>query len=194
MGNPGQGGSTVSEKDLYEKFIRGERLERHETLSGIPVKPVYRPEDIKGLDYARDLGDPGQYPFARGIFSDMYRGRFWTERPLTGFGTPRLANERIKFLYQNGAVAWNLAPDAAFDVGLDPDHPLARHEVGMNGVNMCCLEDMDTYLAGLPLGKISVNMVLIQPKLIIALCAAAATPPKRLAYLTTIRYAPVVIS
>ena len=164
---------------IYDKFVKGERLEKFETHSGLPIKQLYRPDDIRELDYARDLGNPGDFPFTRGIFSDMYRGRFWTERPLTGLGTPRMSNERIKFLFRQGAAGWNLAPDAPLHVGLDPDHPLAQHEIGLNGVSMCCLEDMEVYLEGLPLGKVSPNIVITQPGSASAFAAYIATAQKQ---------------
>ena len=134
-----------------------------ETLSGIPLKLVYRPDDVAALDYEKDVGDPGGYPFTRGIHPDMYRGRLWTRRPAAAFGTPTMTNERIKFIYSKGATAINLSSDAPGEFGADPDHPLSKHGVGVAGTSLCTMEDMAAFLEGLPLDKINPNIIIPQP-------------------------------
>ncbi|MBI4588291.1 MAG: methylmalonyl-CoA mutase, partial [Candidatus Rokubacteria bacterium] len=98
--------------------------------AGIPVKPVYGPADIRGLDYPRDLGDPGLYPFTRGIHPEMYRARVWTMRQYVGFGTPAESNMRFKYLMAHGQDALNVAFDLPTQLGLDSDDPRAEGEVG----------------------------------------------------------------
>lgn len=164
---------------FQDRYLKGEKPTKLETQSGIPLKEVYEPEDVTGLDYDQKLGRPGNYPFTRGIHSDMYRGRIWTQRSLTGYGSPKMANERIKFLFDQGAAAWSVAPDSPLVAGLDPDHPLARNGVGLNGTSLCCLEDVETYLEGLPLGKVSVNQVCSQPGAAFWLAAYVAVAEKQ---------------
>ncbi|MGB9903955.1 MAG: methylmalonyl-CoA mutase family protein, partial [Desulfotomaculales bacterium] len=104
----------------------GEEIKEVILESGIRVKPVYGPEDIKDLDYARDLGNPGEYPYTRGIHPQMYRRLPWTIRQYAGFGTPRETNERFKFLIANGQTGLNVAFDLPTQLGLDSDDPLAE--------------------------------------------------------------------
>ena len=154
--------TTESDK-VYDRHPIDERPRRFETMSGIPMEPVYTPRDIKGSDYARDLADPGEYPFTRGIHADMYRGRLWTRRPPAAFGTPAMTNERIKFLFRQGGTAINLATDGPGEAGVDPDHPLSRHGVGVVGTSLCTMEDMEVFLGGLPLDRTSPNIIIPQP-------------------------------
>ncbi len=126
--------------------------------SGIEVKPVYRPEDIAHIDYARDIGDPGEYPFTRGIHPLMYRKRPFTMRQYAGFGTPLETNRRFKFLIENGQNALNVAFDLPTQMGLDSDDPLAEGEVGRVGMAVDTLADMEVAFDGIPIDQISVSL------------------------------------
>ncbi|MBI3762675.1 MAG: methylmalonyl-CoA mutase [Chloroflexi bacterium] len=126
--------------------------------SGIPVKPVYGPDDLTAIDPARDIGQPGEFPFTRGIHPLMYRARPWTMRQYAGFGTPSETNERFKFLIANGQNALNVAFDLPTQMGLDSDDPLAEGEVGRVGMAVDTLADMEVAFDGIPIDKISVSL------------------------------------
>jgi methylmalonyl-CoA mutase N-terminal domain/subunit len=128
--------------------------------SGIPVQPVYGPEQVAGIDPAADIGRPGEFPFTRGIHPLMYRARPWTMRQYAGFGTPAETNERFKFLIANGQNALNVAFDLPTQMGLDSDDPLAEGEVGRVGMAVDSLADMETAFDGIPLEKISVSLTI----------------------------------
>ncbi|MFZ1058224.1 MAG: methylmalonyl-CoA mutase family protein [Candidatus Rokuibacteriota bacterium] len=128
--------------------------------AGIPVKPVYGPEDIRGLDYSRDLGDPGEYPFTRGIHPEMYRARVWTMRQYVGFGTPVETNARFKYLMAHGQDALNVAFDLPTQCGLDSDDPRAEGEVGRVGMAIDTLADMEEAFSGIPLDRVSVSLTI----------------------------------
>jgi methylmalonyl-CoA mutase N-terminal domain/subunit len=128
-----------------------------EVCSGIKIKPVYGPEDVKHLDYHKDLGEPGEYPFTRGIYPTMYRGRLWTFRQYSGFATAEDTNERYKFLIKNGQTGLSVALDLPTQVGLDSDDPLAQGEVGRTGVSIDTLEDMEGIFKDIPLNSISTS-------------------------------------
>ncbi len=143
--------------------------------SGIPVKPVYTPEDTKDLDYHQDLGDPGQYPFTRGIHPLMYRARPWTMRQYAGFGTARETNERFKYLIAHGQNALNVAFDLPTQLGLDSDDPLAYGEVGRVGMAVDTLNDMEEAFQGIPLDAISSSLTINAPAAVfIAMYAVVA--------------------
>jgi methylmalonyl-CoA mutase N-terminal domain/subunit len=128
--------------------------------SGIVVKPVYGPADVADIDYARDIGEPGQFPFTRGIHPLMYRARPWTMRQYAGFGTPRETNERFKFLIANGQNALNVAFDLPTQMGLDSDDPRAEGEVGRVGMAVDTLADMEEAFEGIPLDRISTSLTI----------------------------------
>jgi methylmalonyl-CoA mutase, N-terminal domain len=128
--------------------------------AGIPVKPVYGPEDLQGIDPARDLGRPGEYPFTRGIHPQMYRARLWTMRQYVGFGTPAETNERFKYLMAHGQDALNVAFDLPTQLGLDSDDPRAEGEVGRVGMAVDSMADMEVAFAGLPLDRVSVSLTI----------------------------------
>jgi len=130
------------------------------TSSGIPIKPVYRPEDIAELDYARDLADPGDYPYTRGIYPEMYRRRHWTLRQYAGFGTAEATNARFKFLLANGQTGLSCAFDLPTQMGYDSDHERAAGEVGRVGVAISSVEDMHRLLADLPLEEVTTSMTI----------------------------------
>ncbi|MGE5264611.1 MAG: methylmalonyl-CoA mutase [Acidobacteriota bacterium] len=131
--------------------------------SGIPIKPTYGPEDIANIDYARDLGKPGEFPFTRGIHPQMYRSRPWTMRQYAGFGTPKDTNERFKFLIEHGQNALNVAFDLPTQMGLDSDDPRAEGEVGRVGMAIDSLRDMEVAFDGIPIDKVSVSLTINAP-------------------------------
>ncbi len=128
--------------------------------SGIEVKPVYGPEDLAGVDVEAEIGQPGQYPFTRGIHANMYRQRPFTMRQYAGFGTPTESNERFKFLIANGQNALNVAFDLPTQMGLDSHDPLAEGEVGRVGMAVDTLADMEVAFADIPIEKISVSLTI----------------------------------
>src|SRR5215203_1473481 len=133
--------------------------ERH-TESGIEVKPLYRPDDLEGFDYAGRLGDPGEYPYTRGPYPSMYRGRPWTMRQYAGFGTARETNARFKYLIDNGQTGLSVAFDLPTQMGRDSDHALAFGEVGKVGVARESPLDMRDLFAGSPLSEVSNSMTI----------------------------------
>ncbi len=139
-------------------------LKKHESLdrvspSGIPIKTVYRPEDAE-LDYDSDLGDPGQWPYTRGVQPTMYRGRLWTMRQYAGFGSAKGTNERFKLLLDAGQTGLSVAFDLPTQMGLDSDSPRSLGEVGRAGVAIDSVEDMHALLEGIPLDKVSTSMTI----------------------------------
>ncbi len=129
-------------------------------LDGIPIKPVYGPVDLGGFDHARDLGEPGQYPFTRGIHPHMYRARVWTMRQYIGFGTPRETNARFKYLMAHGQDALNVAFDLPTQLGLDSDDARADGEVGRVGMAVDSLLDMEEAFDGIPADRVSISFTI----------------------------------
>ncbi len=129
------------------------------TPSGIPVPVVVRPGDVT-TDYARDLADPGVFPFTRGVQSTMYRGRLWTMRQYAGFGTAKSTNERFKLLLEAGQTGLSVAFDLPTQMGIDSDSPRATGEVGRVGVAIDTVDDMHVLLDGIPLDKVSASMTI----------------------------------
>ncbi len=127
--------------------------------AGIPVAPVYRPADVHA-DYARDIGDPGQFPFTRGVQPTMYTGRLWTMRQYAGFGTAAETNTRFRMLLGAGQTGLSVAFDLPTQMGLDSDAPLAAGEVGRVGVAIDSVEDMHTLMDGIPLDQVSTSMTI----------------------------------
>src|SRR5215510_2646896 len=140
---------------------RGDRKLRDATyLDGIEVKPVYGPTDLAAFNYARDLGDPGQYPFTRGIHPHMYRSRVWTMRQYIGFGTPAETNARFKYLMAHGQDALNVAFDLPTQLGLDSDDPRAEGEVGRVGMAIDSLLDMEEAFDGIAADRVSISFTI----------------------------------
>ncbi len=142
------------------KEIREEDLKKVVLESGIEIKPIYRPEDIAHIDYERDIGDPGEFPFTRGIHKFMYRYRPWTMRQYSGFGTPEDTNRRFKFLIEHGQNALNVAFDLPTQNGLDSNDPLAKWEVGRVGMAVDTLRDMEIAFDGIPIDRISTSLTI----------------------------------
>jgi methylmalonyl-CoA mutase, N-terminal domain len=132
---------------------------RFETLSGIPVKALYTPDDVKG-SYDERLGTPGEYPYTRGVYPTMYRGRLWTMRMFAGFGRPEDTNERFKYLLREGQTGLSTAFDMPALMGYDADHPRSRGEVGKEGVSISTLDDFERLFADIPLGDVTTSMTI----------------------------------
>jgi len=133
------------------------------TISGRPIAPLYTPADVSTLDYQRDLGDPGEFPYTRGIHATGYRGKLWTMRQFAGFGTPEETNGRYKQLLAAGGTGLSVAFDLPTLMGRDPDHELSLGEVGKCGVNVASLADMETLFSGIDLGAITSSMTINSP-------------------------------
>jgi methylmalonyl-CoA mutase N-terminal domain/subunit len=140
-----------------------ERKRSFTTISGRPVAELYTPEDIASLDYQRDLADPGEFPYTRGIHSTGYRGKLWTMRQFAGFGTPEETNERYRQLLKAGGTGLSVAFDLPTLMGRDPDHELSLGEVGKCGVNVTSLADMETLFDGIDLSGITTSMTINSP-------------------------------
>src|SRR6266851_1071446 len=128
--------------------------------AGFPIEPAYGPEDLAGVDFERDIGRPGEYPYTRGIHKHMYRERLWTMRQYVGFGTPAETNARFKYLMAHGQDALNVAFDLPTQLGLDSDDPKAEGEVGRVGLAVDTLSDMEEAFAGIPLDRVSVSLTI----------------------------------
>ena len=137
-----------------------EKKDERWTDSGIEVKPLYRPEDLESFDYSDKLGDPGEYPYTRGIYPTMYRGRSWTMRQYAGFGTAKETNKRFKYLIEAGQTGLSVAFDLPTQMGRDSDHELSLGEVGKVGVSIDSLLDMRDLFDGIPLKDVSTSMTI----------------------------------
>ena len=149
------------EQETYGHFVKRspERDVRFETLSGLPVKPLYTPADVTG-SYADTIGYPGEYPYTRGVYPTMYRGRLWTMRMFAGFGRPEDTNARFKYLLKEGQTGLSTAFDMPALMGYDADHPRARGEVGKEGVSISTLDDFERLFADIPLGDVTTSMTI----------------------------------
>jgi methylmalonyl-CoA mutase N-terminal domain/subunit len=137
-----------------------ERKGRFATISGIPLEACYSAEDLAEWDAESELGYPGEFPFTRGVYPTMYRGRLWTMRQYAGFGTAAESNKRYRYLLQQGQTGLSVAFDLPTQIGLDSDHTLARGEVGKVGVAIDSLEDMELLFDGIPLERVSTSMTI----------------------------------
>src|SRR5512144_2763265 len=126
------------------------------TISGVPVAPLYGPEQLESFDPARELGAPGEFPYTRGIHRDMYRGKLWTMRQFSGFATPEETNRRYHYLLEQGQTGLSVAFDLPTLMGYDADHALSEGEVGKCGAAISSLEDMEILFRGIPLGDVTV--------------------------------------
>jgi methylmalonyl-CoA mutase N-terminal domain/subunit len=155
-------------KDVYSPWVVGapEMKERFETASGIPLKPTYTPEDIESLSQS-DIALPGVYPYTRGVYPSMYRGRQWTMRMFSGFGTPEDTNKRLKLLLEHGETGLSIAFDMPTLYGYDCDSQKAHGEVGRCGVNVSSMRDMEAIFDGVPLDKVSTSMTINAPAAIL---------------------------
>jgi methylmalonyl-CoA mutase N-terminal domain/subunit len=155
------GGSDDWRRDLYEAAPERQG-ELFSTISGLENEPLYAPERVE-IDYDRDLGYPGAYPFTRGVYPSMYRGRLWTMRQFAGFGTAAETNERFRYLLAHGQTGLSTAFDMPTLMGYDSDHPRSLGEVGREGVAIDSLADAETLFGGIPLGEVSTSMTINGP-------------------------------
>src|SRR5438874_1847474 len=136
--------------------------EIHSTISGVEIEPLYSPDNVE-IDYERELGNPGEYPFTRGVYPSMYRGRLWTVRQFAGFGTAAETNGRFRYLLEHGQTGLSTAFDMPTLMGYDSDHARSLGEVGREGVAIDSLEDMETLFEGIPLDEVSTSMTINSP-------------------------------
>src|SRR5260221_5210114 len=137
--------------------------------SGVPIQPVYEPDSLRGFDPARELAEPGEYPFTRGVYPGMYTRRPWTMRQYAGFSTAAESNRRYHQLIDAGATGLSVAFDLPTQMGYDSDAPAARGEVGKVGVAIDSIEDMPTLLHGIPLDSVSTSMTINAPAAVLLL-------------------------
>jgi methylmalonyl-CoA mutase N-terminal domain/subunit len=153
------------EREVLEPALRRapERDVPFTTVSGRPIARLYTPDDLPGFDYRRDLNNPGEFPYVRGIHATGYRGKLWTMRQFAGFGTPEETNERYKALLAAGGTGLSVAFDLPTLMGRDPDHELSLGEVGKCGVSVMSLADMERLFDGIPLANITTSMTINSP-------------------------------
>jgi methylmalonyl-CoA mutase, N-terminal domain len=170
-------------RDTLEPSLRQvpERLSAFSTTSGLEIdEPLYTPADIEDTDYVKDLGFPGEYPFTRGIYPSMYRGRLWTLREFSGYGTATQTNRRFKYLLKKGETGLSVAFDLPTLMGYDSDHPLSKGEVGRCGVAIDSFADMEVLFKDIPLGKITTSMTINAPAAIILAMYIALAQKRRI--------------
>jgi methylmalonyl-CoA mutase N-terminal domain/subunit len=160
---------SVREKEWQETTLKKvldrfpERRNEFITTSSVPIKRLYYPADVKDQDYLAKLGFPGEYPFTRGVHPTMYRGRIWTMRMFSGFGSAEESNKRYKYLLDHGETGLSVAFDYPTLYGRDTDHPLAEGEFGKCGVAVSSLRDMEILMSGIPVDKITTSMTINGP-------------------------------
>src|SRR5947208_3114032 len=141
--------------------------EEFTTISGEPIERIYTPADLVGMDYERDLGFPGEYPFTRGVHPTMYRSRFWTMRMFAGFGSAEETNRRFKYLLEHGETGLSAAFDFPTLYGIDADDPLAYGEFGKVGVGVSSLEDMEILFGEIPIDQVTTSMTINGPAAVV---------------------------
>jgi methylmalonyl-CoA mutase, N-terminal domain len=156
-----EGGADEWKRELYDATPERDG-ELSSTISGLPNEPLYSPENVE-VEPDRDLGYPGVYPFTRGVYPSMYRGKLWTMRQFAGFGTAEETNERFRYLLDHGQTGLSTAFDMPTLMGYDSDHPKSLGEVGREGVAIDSLADMETLFGGIPLGEVSTSMTINSP-------------------------------
>jgi len=151
----------IEEEKNWDYFLKTyyDKPQSSKTWSGFEPKEIYTPEDRKSEDYKKDIGDTGEFPFTRGIHRNMFRGRYWTRREVVGIGSPADTHERAAYCFKNGAMGMNTIADVTYEMGLDPDHPRARDEVGLTGVSISSIKDMETLVGDIPLDKVSWSVI-----------------------------------
>src|SRR6059036_2858290 len=163
---PEVGGRTEEWRQSLYDAAPERQGELFSTISGLENEPLYTPDTVE-VDYDRDLGYPGVFPFTRGVYPSMYRGRLWTMRQFAGFGTAEETNERFRYLLDHGQTGLSTAFDMPTLMGYDSDHARSLGEVGREGVAIDSLEDMETLFAGIPLGEVSTSMTINSPAAIL---------------------------
>src|SRR3954469_13450135 len=155
-----------------------ERKSHFATISGLPIDRLYTEENLSGTNPEDTIGYPGEFPYTRGIYPSMYRGRLWTMRQYAGFGSAAESNQRYRYLLSRGQTGLSVAFDLPTQIGMDSDHPLAVGEVGKVGVAIDSLEDMELLFDGIPLEKVSTSMT-INATASILLCLYIAVAKKQ---------------
>jgi methylmalonyl-CoA mutase N-terminal domain/subunit len=145
----------------WEGYLKAyyEKPASFKSWSGLDLEEIYTPKEMQSKDYKADIGDAGAYPFTRGIHSNMFRGRLWTKREVVGIGSPADTHDRLRYLFENGGSGLNTIADVTYEMGLDADHPWAESEVGLTGVNITSLKDMETLTGDIPLDKVSWSLI-----------------------------------
>src|SRR6187397_2395660 len=153
------------EREVLEPTLKKspERKGPFTTISGRPIERLYTAEDVEGIDYDREVANPGEFPYVRGIHPSGYRGKLWTMRQFAGFGSPEETNQRYKDLIAAGGTGLSVAFDLPTLMGRDPDHPLALGEVGRCGVSVVSLADMEALFDGIDLGAVTTSMTINSP-------------------------------
>ncbi len=175
----------MAEKDVLPAVKKSPATSEEQTSSHISVHPLYTPADLAGLDYDRDVGYPGQFPYTRGVQTTMYRGRLWTMRQYAGMGDAEDSNKRYKYLLDAGTTGLSVAFDLPTQIGMDSDSPMAMGEVGKVGVAIDSIEDMQRLFDGIPLEKITTSMTInataaILLALYIAVAKRQGSDPRKL--------------
>jgi len=149
----------------WEDYLKAyyEKPQSTRTWSGYQVKEIYTPKDRAKQVYEKEIGDAGEFPFTRGIHRDMFRGRFWTRREVVGIGSPADTHERAAFCFEQGGSGLNTIADVTYEMGLDPDHPWAQNEVGLTGVNISSIKDMEILVGDIPLDRVSWSLITASP-------------------------------
>ncbi|HWU38166.1 MAG TPA: methylmalonyl-CoA mutase family protein, partial [Candidatus Acidoferrum sp.] len=157
------------DQDCYQPSLKQspERMPRFSTVSDLEIKKLYSPEDIPRADFLRDIGFPNQYPYTRGVQASMYRGRLWTMRMFSGFGSAQDTNQRYKYLLSQGQTGLSVAFHYPTLMGYDSDSPRSRGEVGQCGVAIDTLKDMEMLFEGIPLDKVTTSMTINPPAAIL---------------------------
>ncbi|MCD6152735.1 MAG: methylmalonyl-CoA mutase [Syntrophobacterales bacterium] len=149
--------SEVNWDDYLKAYY--EKPSSFKSWSGYDVKEIYTPEDSPDEKYEEKIADAGEYPFTRGIHANMFRGRLWTKREVVGIGSPADTHERLQYLVEQGGSGLNTIADVTYEMGLDADHPWAVNEVGLTGVNITSIKDMETLTKDIPLDKVSWSLI-----------------------------------
>ncbi len=160
-------GNVIKEKKedqtegTWDDYIKSyyEKPSSSKSWSGFDLKGIYTPEDRPHEKYQKEIADAGTYPFTRGIHANMFRGRLWTRREVVGIGSPADTHERLKYLSEHGGSGLNTIADVTYEMGLDADHPWSVDEVGLTGVNITSIKDMETLTNDIPLDKVSWSLI-----------------------------------
>jgi len=161
MGNAVKEGKEKEMQGTWDDYIKSyyEKPSSSKSWSGFDLKGIYTPEDRPHEKYQKEIADAGTYPFTRGIHANMFRGRLWTRREVVGIGSPADTHERLKYLSEHGGSGLNTIADVTYEMGLDADHPWSVDEVGLTGVNITSIRDMETLTKDIPLDKVSWSLI-----------------------------------
>ena len=145
----------------WDAYIKAyyEKPSSFKSWSGYDLKEIFTPDDRSEEDYEKNISDAGTYPYTRGIHANMFRGRLWTKREVVGIGSPEDTHARLKYLSDHGGSGLNTIADVTYEMGLDADHPWAINEVGLTGVNITSIKDMETLTKDIPLDKVSWSLI-----------------------------------